>query len=104
VQVKLDQDEYDALAVKAGDMGLSRSALVREAVRTYAMTEEQGEPSRVEALELLAIAARAGSVPAQIALERALRLAPLEVEAPPEETVEVDELTRWRRRNEAADS
>lgn len=79
VQVKLNRDEYATLAAKAAELGVSRSTLVRDAIRTYGRAAT-GELTRMDALELLATAARDGSVPALIALERTLRLAPLQTE------------------------
>jgi hypothetical protein len=99
LQVKLDRDEYAALIAKATELGVSRSTLVRDAIRTYGKTATR-DLTRAQALELLGTAARDGSVPAQIAFERALRLAPLQTEPPHEQPAEGDELTRWRRRHE----
>jgi hypothetical protein len=51
--------------------GVSRSAFVRELFRQAGSIDE--EPTYTETLILLARSARAGKVPAQVALERALR-------------------------------
>jgi DNA-binding transcriptional ArsR family regulator len=70
---ELDRARLDRLARARG---LSRSELVRAllAEAEGAPAARPSAPTRLEALELLADKARSGSVPAAIALERALRL------------------------------
>jgi hypothetical protein len=96
VQVKLDVDEYEALATRATKLGVSRSSIVRDALRN-ASTRPAREPTHDEALELLATVARAGNVAAMIALERALRLGSAAAPEPVGLAVEeVDELAALR--------
>ena len=63
-----------AASRSAARAGLSRPRLLRQLI-SYGPHEDASTPSRPEALGLLAASARAGSVPAMVALERALRLA-----------------------------
>ena len=82
IQVKLSPEEYAHLATKAAALGLTKSATVRDALRKA--TSEAGAPApttelaRSEALELLAAAARDGSITAAAVLARELRIEPVE--------------------------
>jgi Mobilization protein NikA len=84
LQVKLSSDEHDALAARAAEAGVSKSQLVRSALRTA--LADQATPAealtRTEALELLAAQAREGSSIAAAALARELRLEPIESSEP----------------------
>jgi Ribbon-helix-helix protein, copG family len=89
VEVKLDDAEHAALAAKAAAAGMTRSQVVRDALRTALADDtsaQTGEMSRREALELLARAARDGSVGAAEAVARELRLRPVEADRPPATT------------------
>jgi sugar (pentulose or hexulose) kinase len=68
---ELDRARLDRLA---SARGLTRSELVRRLLAEAEGAPAIVRPSRSEALALLAEQARAGSVPAMISLERALRL------------------------------
>ena len=70
ISVRLPVGELARLDEMRGS-GVSRSAFVRELLRRSGPIDE--EPSYGESLRLLARSARAGKVPAQVALERALR-------------------------------
>ena len=103
VQVRLDQAEYDALAEGAAAVGVSRSAFVRDAIRTT-RTPDAAAATRVEVLDLLAEAARDGSVSAMTVLARELRLQPVEPEVADDEAetlAPVSELDLWRQWSEA---
>jgi len=84
VQVKLSDEEYSQLAASAAMLGTTKAAIVRDALTKTSSDGPRpvpGEPSRNEALELLAAAARDGSVTAATALARELRIEP--VKPPP---------------------
>jgi hypothetical protein len=92
LRVRLSDEELAELDAAASRAGLTRARLVRQLLaggRDAAGTT----PSRQEALGMLAEAAREGNVPAMVALERALRLAP-EPELAPVKTgpIGLDEL------------
>src|SRR5262245_29782131 len=74
VQVKLSADEHAQLAAKAARLGVTKSARVRGALRKAT----KPELVRTEALELLATAARNGSISAAAVLARELRIEPVE--------------------------
>jgi hypothetical protein len=80
LQVKLTDEEHEQLSAQAAALGKTRSAFVRDALRKAA-EHETTVPStvtRTDALGLLASAVEEGSVTAMVALERALRLQPVE--------------------------
>jgi Ribbon-helix-helix protein, copG family len=97
VTVKLDRDEYAALEARAVARRSTKSAVVRHALRTAiaADTEPSAALTRDDALALLWDAADGGSVLAQVALARELRLQPPEADAPAAEQPP-DELARLR--------
>jgi hypothetical protein len=89
---ELDRARLDRLA---STRGLSRSELVRRLLAEADGAPATIPPNRSEALQLLAEKARAGSVAAMVALERALRLGgepamPVRVKAGP---VSLEELS-----------
>ncbi len=71
LQVRLSSEESDLLDSARGSA--SRSAFVRGLIRRAAEGDRGTVADRNEALALLSEQARAGKVPAVIALERALR-------------------------------
>jgi hypothetical protein len=83
--VRLTDSEHEQLSRRAAALGKTRAALVREALRRAAEAETQASatPTRTDALGLLANAAEEGSVTAMVALERALRLQPVEPDRRP---------------------
>ena len=70
ISIRLSPQDVARVDEMRGE-GTSRSAFVRELLRRSGPVDE--EASYGEALRLLARSARAGKVPAQVALERALR-------------------------------
>jgi hypothetical protein len=95
VQVKLDRQEYQSLAARAAALGTTRSAVVRDALRTAAADDTApatGALTRVEALQLLAEQAKGGSAVAAAALARELRIEPVAAETVKTGPVSLDEL------------
>jgi Ribbon-helix-helix protein, copG family len=97
IQVKLSAEEYAHLATEAATLGMTKSAMVRDALRKT--VSEAGAPvaattelARTEALELLAVAARNGSITAAAVLSRELRIEPIERRPKAVTTVAVSDL------------
>jgi Ribbon-helix-helix protein, copG family len=96
VTVKFDAGEYAALEARAAELGVSRSAALRDALRDASAkgaTSSAETPTRESTLKKLERAAQDGSVVAMATLARELRLGgPLEPAAP-RGPVSIDELT-----------
>jgi len=89
ISVKLPKPTLERLEAMAAERGHSRAAMIRVLIEADAPAG--GVASGAEALRLLSESARAGSIQAQIALERALRAA-----GPEPEGDLLDELARRR--------
>ena len=78
LSLKLTNEEYEALEARAAAIGATKSQIIRDALREAPDdVAPAAELTRVEALELLAEQARAGSVAAAEAVARELRLQPV---------------------------
>jgi hypothetical protein len=93
LRVRLSDEELAGLDAAAAQAGLTRARLVRRLLAGGRGAAET-TPTRQEALGLLASAARKGSLPAAIALERSLRLSgePVVAEAVKIGAIRLDEL------------
>lgn len=76
--VKLTEVERAILADRATAERTSRAAVLRSALTTAPKDDASSPATREQALAILERSARGGSVPAQVALARELRLLPLQ--------------------------
>jgi len=74
LMVKLTDSEHEALKARARAEGVPMAAVLRAGIASAEAPAERPAPTRERVLAQLAEAADGGSVPAMVALERALRL------------------------------